>query len=139
MKKIRNKGVLHRDLKPDNICYDYSSHNKFIKSINIIDFGLSTKFNYKNCENYLPKKINYFVRTYLFASTVVLSKIEQSQKDDLESLFLFLLYLKNGSLPKQKYQNLEKECYSKEILKIHNSYSIEKLFNGFCEESKICV
>lgn len=45
MKEIHNKGVIYKDLKPEKICYGNFSKNKFIKSINIIDFGLGTKFD----------------------------------------------------------------------------------------------
>ena len=102
------------------------SKNKFIKSLNIIEFGLGTNITFRNVKNYISKPINHFVETLMFASTAVLIMVEKSPKDNLESLCYMLVYFKNGYLPWQKYQNLEKHLYLKEILNMHKNYSIEK-------------
>ena len=134
LKNIHKKGILHRDLKPSNICYGIFEKNQFIKSLNIIDFNLGTTFNYDNNKNYHPQNIGKFCGTLLFASTAALMMVEQRPKDELETLFYVLAYLKTGFLPWQKYQNLEKSDYIKAILKMREEYPLEKLFNGFCGE-----
>ena len=45
-----------------------------------------------------------------------------------------LAYLKNGFLPWQKFQSLEKNEYIKEVLKLHKSLSVDELFEGFSTE-----
>ena len=133
LKNIHKKGILHRDLKPSNICYGLFSKNQFIKSLYLIDFNLGSTFQY-NHKKYIPEHINKFVGTLLFANSAALSMIEQSPKDELETLFYVLAYLKNGFLPWQKFQNLEKHEYIKEVLKLHKSLAVEELFEGFSAE-----
>ena len=78
---------MNRYLKTGNICYELFSKNKFIKSINIIYFGLATYFVSKKEKNYLPKHINHFVGRLTFVSTTALEILQQNLKDELESLF----------------------------------------------------
>ena len=138
LKNIHLSGVVHRDIKPSNICYGFfsSKNNKFNKSITIIDFGLS-KINKRiiNRKYNLQKK-DYFIGTLIFASNAALYGFEQYPKDDLESLFYTLIYLKNGTLPwinSNAETNLE---YLKEILRIRNNISLNELFKGFPLEIK---
>ena len=42
---MHTKGVVHRDLKPDNLLFANKHHDSEIK---IIDFGLSSKIKIKN-------------------------------------------------------------------------------------------
>ena len=134
LKNIHKKGILHRDLKPSNICYGLFSKNQFIKSLNIIDFNLGSTYQYNNNKNYIPQNIGKFLGTLLFANSAALLMVEQSPKDELETLFYILVYLKNGFLPWQKFQNLEKHKYIKEVLKMHDHFPKEELFKGFFDE-----
>ncbi len=77
---------------------DYFQKNLLIKSLYLIDFNLGPTFYYYN-KKYIPEHIDKFVSTLLFANSASLSMIEQSQKDELETLFYELAYLKNGFLP----------------------------------------
>jgi hypothetical protein len=70
----------------------------------------------------------------MFASTAALKGIEQYPKDDLESLFYTLIYLRNGSLPWVKFEKKDKVYYVGEILKMHTNLPKELLFKGFSEE-----
>lgn len=53
----------------------------------------------------------------MFASNSALQGLEQYPKDDLESLFYVLLYLKNGTIPWLKSKSDDKNRYMRDILK----------------------
>ena len=139
LKSIHEAGVIHRDLKPSNICYgSFSSdkQNNFDKSIKLIDFGLGKIYSPKILRSNDIKKTEFFVGTLMFASTSALSGLEQEPRDDIESLFYVMIYLKNGTLPWLKYKNKGKKEYLESILKMHYDLSEDFLFEGFSKEVK---
>jgi serine/threonine protein kinase len=86
MKTIHDNNILHRDLKPTNICLD--SNNKLY----IIDFGIAKIYKHANVHN-SETKIKGLVGSINFSSLNVINLIEPSRRDDIESLFYNLLYL----------------------------------------------
>ena len=111
LKRIHEARVIHRDLKPANICYGSFScykFNSFDKTITLIDFGLGKIYSTKNLRNNEIKNNNYFVGTPMFASTSALSGLLQLPKDNVESLFYVMIYLKNGTLPWLKFKKEDK-------------------------------
>ena len=136
LKDIHSKGIIHRDIKPSNICYGLfnGKNNELIKTINLVDFGLAKEFDMKNIKNSYFKSINGFAGTMLFSSTAALEGYPPTPKDDVESLFIVLLYLKKGTLPWKKFENQNKQSYLKEILIFHKTLDIEEVFKGFPSE-----
>ena len=57
----------------------------------------------------------------LFSSTASLEGYPQAHKDDIESLFIVLLYLKNGTLPWKNFENKDKKSLIKDILAFHKN------------------
>ena len=100
----------------------------------MIDFGLGKKYDPGGIRDSNAKQIGYFIATVMFASNSALQGLERYPKDDLESLFYVLLYLKNGSIPWLKGKSDDKNSYMRDILKIRQNLSIEDLFSGFSEE-----
>jgi serine/threonine protein kinase len=86
IKTIHENNILHRDLKPTNICLD--SNNKLY----IIDFGIAKIYKHANVHN-SETKINGIIGSINFSSLNVINLIEPSRRDDIESLFYNLLYL----------------------------------------------
>jgi serine/threonine protein kinase len=86
IKTIHEYNILHRDLKPTNICLD--SNNKLY----IIDFGIAKIYKHSNTHN-IETKIKGLVGSINFSSLNVINLIEPSRRDDIESLFYNLLYL----------------------------------------------
>ena len=86
IKTIHENNILHRDLKPTNICLD--SNNKLY----IIDFGMAKIYKHNN-EHNSPTKIKGLIGSINFSSLNVINLIEPSRRDDIESLFYNLLYL----------------------------------------------
>ena len=66
-------------------------------------------YSTKNLRDNGIRNKNYFVGTLMFASTSALSGLEQYPRDDIESLFYIMIYLKDGTLPWLKYKKKIKE------------------------------
>ncbi|CDW87272.1 UNKNOWN [Stylonychia lemnae] len=85
---MHNCGLIHNDLKPQNIMTNFKSNTVFL-----IDFGLTLNQNQ-------AQKIAYtFKGTPYFASNNQLVKGKLGAKDDLESLVYILIYFIQGYLP----------------------------------------
>ncbi|CAD8094690.1 unnamed protein product [Paramecium sonneborni] len=106
MREVHNKGILHLDIKPENIMV---TSNSIINSteqilisgnVNLIDFGLS-----QNIRNTIFLK-QTFIGSLRFASRQSHRREQLGYKDDLESLLYVLAYLRNKKLPWQYYQQM---------------------------------
>ena len=86
IKIIHENNILHRDLKPTNICLD--SNNK----VYIIDFGIAKIYRHSNVHA-KESNIKGLIGSINFSSLNVINLIEPSRRDDVESIFYILLYL----------------------------------------------
>jgi serine/threonine protein kinase len=112
LKYIHSKGILHQDIKPENILFDKSFEN-----IYLIDFGLSTSFLDKN-NNHIPSIQKSFCGTPRYASITSHNFKQQSRKDDLESLCYMLICLYKGDLPWCNIDNKNKKISKTEKYKL---------------------
>ena len=95
---IHSKNIIHRDIKPENFTIGYKNQS----TIYIIDFGISKK--YKSSRT--GKHVKYSLTGKLFGTVRYISYnasrgVQQSRRDDLESIGYMLIYLCNGKLPWQ--------------------------------------
>jgi serine/threonine protein kinase len=100
LKTIHDKGLIHRDIKPDNFLFSLNSENKDNPDIYIIDFGFCKPY-IKNNIHILEKNTHNLIGSYIYASLNAHQFKELSRRDDLESVAYMLIYLNLGKLPWQ--------------------------------------
>lgn len=84
LETIHTLGILHRDIKPDNLMIKERSHNA--NQLYVIDFGLSKWFLDSSGNHMKEKTTKTMVGTIKYSSINVHNGIEPSRRDDLESL-----------------------------------------------------
>ena len=97
LEHIHNKGVIHRDIKPENFVLG-KENERNSKHLYLIDFGFSKFFDKNGLNDIVTDKKN-LIGTPRYASINALRGIEQSMRDDLESVGYILVYLLKGKLP----------------------------------------
>jgi len=129
---LHSRYIIHRDIKPTNFLMGLSQNNNLVY---ICDFGLSKLYrNPKNGKHIPYKKDKKPVGTPRYISISTHLGIEQSRRDDLESLFYTLIYFINGSLPWQNIKAKTKNEKYKLILEKKLSTSYEELCKNMPNE-----
>ncbi|CAA9997768.1 unnamed protein product, partial [Nesidiocoris tenuis] len=129
---IHSRSFIHRDIKPDNFLMGIGPHcNKLF----LIDFGLAKKFRDNRTRCHIPyREDKNLTGTARYASINAHLGIEQSRRDDMESLGYVLMYFNRGSLPWQGLKaNNKKQKYEK-ISEKKMSTPVEVLCKGFPAE-----
>uniref|UniRef100_A0A8D1SDG8 non-specific serine/threonine protein kinase n=1 Tax=Sus scrofa TaxID=9823 RepID=A0A8D1SDG8_PIG len=116
---VHTKNFIHRDIKPDNFLMGIGRHcNKLF----LIDFGLAKKYRDNRTRQHIPyREDKNLTGTARYASINAHLGIEQSRRDDMESLGYVLMYFNRTSLPwqglkaatkKQKYEKISEKKMS---------------------------
>ncbi|KAM7276374.1 hypothetical protein ACFE04_018240 [Oxalis oulophora] len=129
---VHSKGFLHRDIKPDNYLMGLG---RKANQVYIIDFGLAKRYRDPGTQRHIPYRENKnLTGTARYASCNTHLGVEQSRRDDLESLGYLLLYFLRGSLPwqglkagtkKQKYDRIREKKTSTPIEVLCKSHPVE--------------
>jgi len=97
LEDIHNKGYVHRDVKPGNVMVDGQTRSR----LRMIDFGMAKSYLNKDGSHRKLETGKGMNGTARYASGNAHKGMEQSRRDDLESLGYMILYLAKGRLPWQ--------------------------------------
>lgn len=129
---IHSKNFIHRDIKPDNFLMGLGKKGNLVY---IIDFGLAKKYRDSRSHQHIPYRENKnLTGTARYASVNTHLGIEQSRRDDLESLGYVLMYFNRGSLPWQGLKAATKRQKYERISEKKMQTAIEELCKGFPNE-----
>lgn len=129
---VHCKNFIHRDIKPDNFLMGLGKKGSLVY---IIDFGLAKKYRDPRTHQHIPYRENKnLTGTARYASINTHLGIEQSRRDDLESLGYVLMYFNLGSLPWQGLKAATKKQKYERISEKKMSTPIEVLCKGFPSE-----
>jgi len=129
---VHSRSFLHRDIKPDNFLIGL---NKRSNHVYVIDFGLAKKYRDPKTMQHIPyvDKKN-LTGTARYASINTHCGIEQSRRDDLESLGYVLMYFCRGSLPWSGLKAATKKQKYEKIMEKKISTPIDLLCRGYPQE-----
>lgn len=129
---MHSRGFLHRDIKPDNFLMGLA---RKANQVYAIDFGLAKKYRDLQTHKHIPYRENKnLTGTARYASVNTHLGVEQSRRDDLESLGYVLMYFLRGSLPwqglkagnkKQKYDRISEKKMLTPVEVLCKSYPSE--------------
>lgn len=129
---VHARSFIHRDIKPDNFLMGLG---KKANQVHIIDFGLAKKYRDPKSHIHIPYRENKnLTGTARYASINTHLGIEQSRRDDMESLGYVLMYFLRGSLPwqglkaatkRQKYEKISEKKMSTPIEVLCKGYPVE--------------
>ncbi|KAB0793448.1 hypothetical protein PPYR_13068 [Photinus pyralis] len=139
---IHSRNFIHRDIKPDNFLMGLGKKGNLVY---IIDFGLAKKYRDGRTHQHIPYRENKnLTGTARYASVNTHLGIEQSRRDDLESLGYVLMYFNRGSLPwqglkaatkRQKYERISEKKMSTPIEDLCKGYPIEfPTYLNYCRQ-----
>ena len=136
IKGIHDRGVVHRDIKPDNILYSFYSY----ENIYLIDFGLSLCYCDKDGVHIKKKTNREIVGSINFISTNIHEGITAGRRDDLISICYVIIYLLYGDLPwdiNKMNESVELNLY-KNIYNIKKRVDLNKYFKNIPENIILC-
>jgi len=140
LESIHRKGLIHRDVKPDNFLLG-TEKNKNI--IYLIDYGFCKKYVLDDGITHMQMRERCkIIGTLNFVSINVHDGYEPSRRDDLESVVYIMLYLISDNNEWKKIVNInendddndnDNEKIKNNKLKIINSDKTPKLLKEFFE------
>lgn len=129
---VHNKNFIHRDIKPDNFLMGIGRH---CNKLYLIDFGLAKKYRDARTKQHIHyREDKNLTGTARYASINAHLGIEQSRRDDMESLGYVLMYFNRSTLPWQGLRAATKKQKYEKISEKKMSTPVEVLCKGFPAE-----
>ena len=139
---VHSKNLIHRDIKPDNFTVGL---NKEANVVFLIDYGLCKPYRNMMTWEHIPWLCRWqFMNRYRenksltgtprYASLNNHLGMEQSRRDDLESLGYVFIYFLWGKLPWQGLRAETKEEKYSRIMECKLEVGFERLCQGFPDE-----
>ena len=136
---VHSKYIVHRDIKPENFLLGYKNNS----TIYIIDFGISKKYRSSRTGKHIRySKTGKLFGTIRYCTYNATRGLEQSRRDDLESIGHMLIFLAKGYLPWINIKGSDKKKTYFKILNLKKNTSPEilckNLPNEFLEYMNYC-
>lgn len=96
---VHDKGILHRDIKPDNFLIKKSENIIGNNNLYLIDFGLSKYYLTPDKKHMEERKDRKLIGTAKYSSLNVHNGIEASRRDDIESICYCFILIYGKTLP----------------------------------------
>ena len=131
IKTLHDNNFIHRDIKPENFTIGLKKMNNIIY---MIDYGLTRKYCDSHKKHIPYKEGKSLTGTALYASIYTHKGIEQSRRDDLESLGYMMIYFCKGELPWMNVKANNKAGKYKKIMEKKIQMKPEILCAGLIDE-----
>jgi len=121
---IHEKGIIHRDIKPDNLMLGTALDEN---QVFIIDFGLAVAYLDASTHTHLKRNTAGRIGNKLYASLNASRGGRQSPRDDMEAVGYVLMHFLRGSLPWEDVPERTWEVF----LQSKMTTRLEELCEGF--------
>ncbi|CAA93775.3 Casein kinase I isoform delta [Caenorhabditis elegans] len=127
---IHCRDYIHRDIKPDNFLMGLGKRGNLVY---IIDFGLAKRYRDSKHQHIAYRENKNLTGTARYASINTHRGIEQSRRDDIESLGYVFMYFNRGTLPWQGLKAVTKRQKYELISEKKISTRVDDLCAGYPE------
>lgn len=129
---LHSINFIHRDIKPENFCIGVKDNKDLIY---MIDFGLAKRYSDPRTGLHIKyQSSRALTGTARYVSINSHLGLEQSRRDDLESVGYLLIYFLRGNLPWQGLEANGRSDQFKKILECKLNTPIDELCKGYPEE-----